>query len=235
VRVSVIVPLRTGGCVHRERAWSWCRAWWKSHFPEWEIVTGSDAFEGPWRKAVAVDGAVRQSTGEVLVVADADVVCDGVAAAVRAVAAGAPWVVPHRDVVRFNEAATAEILAGSSPTAVLAGGGRALARPAYRGKPGGGLVVVPRSTWEAAPMDPRFADHGAEDECWGYAMATLAGDAVRLEAPLFHLWHPPQDRRARPRHGGENGALRHRYVRAHRRPAEMRAIVAEASSIALHP
>jgi hypothetical protein len=229
--VSVIVPFRPGVCAYRERAWTWLRTWWERTFPEWEIVVSSDDPAGPWRKAVAVDGGVRRSRGEILVIADADVFSLGVRTAVAEVASGAAWVVPHHDVFRLSEAMTARLLAGEDLEHLLVLGSAALAKPAYRGLAGGGLAVVPRSSWDVAPMDPRFVDGGAEDEAWGYALTTLAGPPVRLDAPLVHLWHPPQDRRTNPRHGGENGSLRLRYARAHTRPEAMRAILGELGSI----
>jgi hypothetical protein len=230
--VSVIIPFRPNGCPYRERAWSWVRRWWETTCPTWEIVTASDASEGPWRKAVAVDGAMRRSRGEILVIADADVFSAGVEAAVAAIEGGAAWAVPHHDVVRFSEVATARVLESVPVDQVLAAGTRALAKPAYRGLAGGGLAVVSRAAWGVAPMDPRFVDCGAEDEAWGYAMTTLIGPPVRGEAPLFHLWHPPsRSRGAMPRHGGLNGELRLRYARAHTRPAEMSAVLAEAREV----
>lgn len=225
--VSVIVPFRHGVCVHRERAWTWLRAWWARSFPEWEIVVRSDDPAGPWRKAVAVDGGVRRSRGEILVIADADVFSEGVSAAVEGVAAGAPWAVPHFQVCRLSEASTSRVLAGEELGAVISDPGP-FAKPPYRGMAGGGLAVIPRSAWGIAPMDPRFADCGAEDECWGYAMTTLVGPPVRMEPPLFHLWHPPQSRHGQPRHGGINGELRLRYARAHLQPEAMRGLIREA-------
>jgi hypothetical protein len=226
VSVSVLVPFRSNACPHRERAWSWIRAWWERTFPAWEIVTASDASEGPWRKALAVDGAVRRSRGEILVIADADVICEGVDAAVAAVERGAPWAIPHLEVVRLTSRATERVYAGEEPAAA-ASRARCRAERPYRGKAGGGLVVIPRASWEVAPMDPRFAGWGCEDESWGYALKTLLGPPWRGDAPLYHLHHPPQERRSRARGSPESEALRIRYARANLHPDLMRELVAE--------
>jgi hypothetical protein len=102
VSVAVIVPFR-GGCPHRQRAWQWVREQYISTHPDWEVVEAS-APRGPWCKGAAVTPAVETSEAEIVIVADADVWCDGLERAVYAIICGqAAWTMPHTEVLRLNQ------------------------------------------------------------------------------------------------------------------------------------
>lgn len=62
---------------------------------------------------------------------------------------------------------------------------------------------------------------------WSDALTTLHGHPWRGDAPLFHLWHPPQERISRQVGSQENQALRRRYLKASNHPDKMRAIIKE--------
>lgn len=213
--VSVLVPWRADGA-YRDAAWTWVRRWWADRHPGWQVVEGRCP-PGPWRKALAVADALTRADGDVLVVADADVVCDGVQAAVDAVVDGTPWAVPHLLVHRLSEAATAAVL-DSADLAVAARAG--LDRKPYRGVEGGGIVVLRRATYRRAPLDPRFETWGQDDESWALALSVLAGRRWRGSADLWHLWHPPAPRLNRHVGNASGRALHVRYqYAANTRPA----------------
>ncbi len=215
-RTAVLIPWREG-CPHREAALKWVVDRWRS--AGYEPVIG-ECPTGPWRKASAVAAALARTSASVLIVADADVWVD-VSEAVAAVGDGAPWAVPHGPVRRLAEEATRAVLAGAPL------GDGPLTEPAYRGVEGGGVTVLPRDLYEVSPLDPRFAGWGQEDEAWGIALRAVAGRAWRGSAPLYHLWHPPQNRLSR-RWGSRDGmTLYRRYRHAARRPEEVRFLLAE--------
>lgn len=188
-----------------------------------EVVEGACA--GPWRKAVAVADAARRTSADVLVVADADCLCDGLAGAVEAVEGGAAWAVPHLMVHRLDEAATEAVYAGADPGTTV---GRTQ-RP-YKGFAGGGIVVLPRVVYDKVPMDPRFEGWGGEDSSWALALGCLIGKPTRLGHDLHHAWHPPADRMTRRWGSPLSRALEIGYTRAARTGgrAAMAAIIAEA-------
>lgn len=186
--VSVIVPWRPDSDA-RVRAWDWVRRQWATRHPGWQVVTGSPP-DGPWCKAAAVADGLRRADGAIVVVADADVWCDGAGMAVEAVHRGAPWAIPHGLVYRLNEQSTEAVLGGGTPTTALP----ALTRAPYRGVEGGGIAVLPRTLYRKAPLDPRFTGWGQEDLSWALALNTVAGRPWRGVAPLWHLWHEPQAR-----------------------------------------
>lgn len=223
MNVSVLVPWRPDGG-HRDRAWQWLRGRWAAHHPTWELVEG-DAPPGEWRKATAVLAAAWRSTGQILVVADADVWSPTIAQAVAAVEAGAPWALPHRRVRRLTATATDQVLAGAPLTEQLA-----LDEPPHLGHPAGGILALPASLLADVPPDPRFAGWGHEDDAWAAALTTLAGLPWRGDTDLWHLWHPPQPRQSRSTGSPESEALWQRYARSRRQPGGMRRLVDEGAT-----
>ena len=211
--VSVVIPWR-GGCPWRERALEFVR----SKYP-WP-VTIAPAPDGPWCKSLATMPAVEASTADVLVIADADVWCDGLDLAVEAVAEGAHWAVPHTMVYRLSEAATVQVLAGADWH------GLPLAQWPYVGFEGGGIVVARRETLIEVPM-PVFEGWGGEDESWAMALRTLAGPPWRGDADLLHLFHPPQERMSRRWGSDEGRELVKRFQAARGNPAAMRQLLKE--------
>lgn len=219
--VAVVVPWR-GGCEYRERAWAWLRPRY-----QWPVIE-APAPPGPWVKALAAMPAVTAAPpGAIVVVADADVWTDGLRDAIQAVQDGAGWAIPHWTVHRLAETATDAMLAGGDWR------GQPLARRAYQGLAGGGVVVALRETLLQVPLDPRFIGWGQEDQSHAIALTTLAGAPWRGTADLTHLWHPPQPRLSRSRGSEESWRLRRRYLQARHDPAAMRRLLTEATD-ALH-
>lgn len=218
-RVSVIIPWAPGtGCRHREAALAWTVSRWVA--TGHEVVVGEHT--GPWCKAAAVADGLARATGGILVVADADVWSDSWQAAIDQVVSGVPWAMPHGPVRRLTHAATQDVLDGHDPHA-----GMDLTQRPYQGWSGGGMVVLRRETYEEVPLDPRFVGWSGEDGSWAHALKVLAGRGWRGTAPLWHLWHPPQERMSRRWGSVAAQRLAHRYQRA-RTPKMMRALVNEA-------
>lgn len=228
---EVIVPYR-GGCAHRERAWGYVRRRYGEAHPTWAVIE-APAPAGPWSKGAALAPALAASDADVVVVADADVWCEGIVEAVAAVAADSPaaaWAIPHRRVWRLTEAATAAYIAGAQPAGLpliaekhIAPGSRG-----YVSRRGGGIVVARREDLLTVPMDTRFEGWGQEDEAWGLALDTLVGRAWRGSEPLIHLYHPPADRLDRQWGSAEGRALKRRYAHAYRHRNAMRILIREA-------
>lgn len=217
--VAVVVPFRSG-CPYRKAAWEWVRSRYVESHPGWQLIE-AQAPSGEWCKATAINPAVESCDAEIIVQGDADVWTDGLRAAVDAVAAGAPWAIPHLKVHRLSEEGTATVLMAESWR------GQPLAQRPYRGVAGGGFVVASRPVLEAVPLDPRYRSWGQEDESHAMALSTLVGPPWRGDADLVHLFHPPQERMTRRRGSRESWDLRKRYFRARNDPAAMAALIEE--------
>lgn len=222
MRAAVLIPYRAG-CPHRARALEHIQRRYLAAHPGVEVLLGA-CEGGSWVKARAVRDALERTTARVLVIADADVWSDGLAAAIREVHGGAAWAIPHRSVHRLTDASTRRHIAGE-PLEDL----QLHERP-YRGVEGGGIVVVARDVYEGCPLDPRFEGWGGEDDAWGMALRALHGAPWRPReyAPLVHLWHPPQQRATRSCGSEPSRELRKRYARARHDPDAMRRLIEEA-------
>lgn len=223
--VAVLIPWRDTNCAHRTRALEYVTARYAEEYPDWQVAVGRHE-TGPWVKAHAVADALSQTQAETLIVADADVWCEGLPGAVRSVQDGAPWAIPHRGINRLSERATGQWLAGEHLSYLSSA--LDLCERTYLGVEGGGIVVLRRDVYDACPLDPRFAGWGQEDDAWGFALRALYGPPVRLKSPLIHFFHPPQERATRSFGSLEGRDLRKRYARARNDPGVMRALVSEA-------
>jgi hypothetical protein len=220
VSVSVVIPWRSG-CPHRERSLEWVLGWYRTNHPDFEVTIG--VTDGPWCKAAAVAAGLTTASGDVVVIADADVYPADPDALTTAVGMldRFGWAIPHTFVHRLTEDGTTALIAGDDP-------GKARAQRPYRGWPGGGLTVLRRETYEQVPIDPRFIGWGQEDMSWAFALAALVGRPWRGSSDLFHLWHPPQERKNRIVGSDEGFQLYRRYESAKRSPDRMRALIEEA-------
>lgn len=228
--VLVAIPW-SGWDPHRQAALAWVAHQWGTagYQPTLGIPDGDT-----WCKAEAVRNAIADQPGDILVIADADVHCEGVQDAIDAVRRGAPWARPHRLVWRLSQASTAAVLAGAEPrqgmeldpdepTATRPG----RRNEGYGGVDGGGIVVVRRDIYEDCPLDPRFRGWGHEDVSWARALTVLHGGPTRFGHDLWHLWHPPQPRLSRGFGSGESALLQDTYSRA-RSPEAMRRLIDQA-------
>lgn len=232
--VSVLVPWRE--TPERAPQWAYLRTVWQRRFPTWQIVEGSCP-AGPWVKALAVEDALSRAEHDLIVMADADVWTDGVAEAVARVAGGAPWAVPHYRLRRLSKAATEWAIANDRwPLGdKITDDGQTIyvydQRP-YVGYPGGGMVVLTRDLYREAPLDPRFAGWGQEDEAWRDALRMIGGKEWRGTEDMHHLWHPKPPRMKRDTGSTAGRMLAQRYARA-RDGVRMRALIAEHQSVSV--
>jgi hypothetical protein len=212
--ISVVVPLG-GDCPHRARAWQWVRAQYDGH----EVVEGYGNPDG-WCKAQAVADGLSRASGDLLVIADADVWSERLQAAIEAVESGEfKYAAPHRRVRRLTEQGTERFMNGERETAPTT--------EQHQSVLGGGIVVLYRETYEQAPLDPRFVGWGGEDSAWGAALRTLAGKPFIGRYPLWHLWHPPQQRMTRRVGNVANDELRIKYLQAQGSVGRMSALIEE--------
>lgn len=224
MKVAVLVPLGSLNTARRD-AWSYVARHYGEHHPEYELVVGR-CEERPWRKGVALAQARAHTDAEILVVADADVLCpparlaEAVLAVRDSIVGGTgAWVIPYREVRRLTERATRSLYDGRYTPDDLE-------RATYTGTLGGGLLALPAALYDdVSGVDPRFAGWGGEDEALGLALRCLHGPPAQLAGELVHLWHPHAYRPARAPETIESRRLLDRYRAARRSPKAMRALL----------
>lgn len=179
------------------------------------VATGGGT-EGPWCKGAAVAECLEQLDTEWVAISDADVWCHQWQEALDlAIRRKRDWAIPHGTVYRLDERSTVEWIERGTVRSPL------FVRWPYEGRPGGGLTLIKRSVYDEVPIDRRFVGWGQEDDAWGLALHTLIGRPHRGRHPLWHLWHPPQDRISEVAGSQESLALYAQYRRMRRNPAEL--------------
>lgn len=209
MRVSVVIPYRSAGDVHRARAFVYVHERYKAH-EDWEIIVAHCPTK-VWSKGAAVNAGAAEAKGDILILADADsfVADAALEEAVERCEAGRGWVVPHGNVYRLTEGATKKVYDGGKPSRTD------ITRYTYLGPAGGGINVLSRQAFDSVNgMDDRFLGWGGEDICLAFALSTMGYRHLRLDNPLFHLYHPhpAPDLRGSP----ESEALVARYKQADR-------------------
>jgi hypothetical protein len=190
-------------------------------------VTVGQCPPGEWCKAAALaDGLTRiEDDVAAVVVADGDMLTDGIQAAVDAVRDGHQWAVPHTKLHRLTLAATEQVLAMDPAGRVRWQHLPTIERP-YTGVAGGSMTVFARAVLDEVPMPP-IPRWGQQDQAWAEALTTLVGPCWRGPAPICHLWHPLPQRISRRWGSLESRAWFARYVEARGKPERMRQVIDE--------
>ena len=229
--VSILVPFRPERRNDiRIKHWAWIKKRWEHVLPEAEIVEGTtDAV--PFSKSQAVNDAFHRSSGDLLIIADADtwIERDHITAALDQASTIPHAVIPWTNCYRLNRVDSSTIHR-ADPAGPFPVTKKMLDRINDEPTPSPASmamnIVIQRRSFEAVGgMDPRFLGWGGEDTSFGLACWTLLGPTVLLMGNAWSLYH------ARPKQGAHrvwqndmpqrNYDLWQRYKAAKENPAEM--------------
>lgn len=235
--ISLLVPFRDDDGT-RTRPWAWLERYYKHVLPQAELIVGTD--DGvPFSKAVAVNNAAMNASGDIFVVLDSDALIDGdvlksCAEEMRETTLPL-WFIPFGTLFRMTQEWTELALAtdpedGYPPPIWLMDRDDSYEDMLHRAP---GLVhVVSREMWfDVGGYDPRFRGWGGEDTAFVNTLSALHAEPKRTQAPLIHLWHDrPGSGSARTRtwvgqEGRANMELRAEYTAAIGNKQAMRALV----------
>jgi hypothetical protein len=226
--VSLIVPWR-GGDPDRERIWAWCRRYWTSHYPEFELIE-CDSGEEPFSRGNSRNQGVEQSHGKVLVIADADTLIAHVDEAV-AIAGRGEWCIGYQpsQYLALTQEATDALLA-KDPTGPLKEPTRAECRETITSY--AGVLAMSRPAFDrVGGYCTAFHGWGGEDVAFMFAMDTLWSPHVRASGWAIAPKHPhPEEERFQSPYWPANDALCKRFEAAYRNPSAMRHLVDELAS-----
>ncbi len=254
--ISIIIPFRCADPTNpRMRNVEWLKRYWAKQFPGAEIIMGEDPHtEFPFSKSVAVNDGVSKSSGDVLVIVDADGYLDAdsvlhCAAEIRSARKRGKklWFVPYRQFYRLTEEASKFLLESdpanpypfSSPLSAIFIMNDT--DPKVGHWYGAMIQIMPREAFDTVGgWDTRFRGWGGEDHAAMRAMDTLYTLHKTLPGQVLHIWHPQlsPDGQARlvnwrnrmwegQTEVGVNNKLSHRYYAAQLRPDMMRKLVDE--------
>lgn len=191
--VSVLVPYRAGDD-HRARLWDWCRSWWATWFPDFEVVV-ADTDHEDFNRGAARNQAARRATGEIFIVADADTIVHPPAleSGVAAVDINlAPWVIPYEQERYYNLSETATLRRLQFPPDTVT----PITEPwdvddwEHKITSWAGCLILRRDAYWYAGGYPEFRVWGYEDDCFRAALDQLTGGHQRMDGFALHLWHP---------------------------------------------
>jgi hypothetical protein len=224
--VSIIIPFQTDNGP-REEAFKWLVKFYEQEMPEAEVCIGYiDGDE--INKSKAINLAVKNSTREILVITDADVVYDKqiILEAIRKLK-DAAWVVPFTEVYDIPKEKNKDVLLSDPKWPIDV-------RLEECDKAGwlydgfaGKINVISREHFDTVGgFDERFIGWGGEDDAFSCAVNTLCGRFSNIDGKVFHLWHPPASRVAHPNRKA-NQQLYERYKKANGKKEEMLLLINE--------
>lgn len=256
--ISIIIPFRAPSVAdERVRNIEWLKRYWRTQLPGAQVIVGEDPEHcRAFSKSVAVNRGVAKSSGDVLVIVDADgyLPAESVlycAAEIRNARRRGRrlWFMPYRKFYRLSNDATMRLLDSDlrnpyvfpeeiDPQDIL---NLSDANPTIAHRYGALIQIMPREAFDiVGGWDERFRGWGGEDHAAMRATDTLYGPHKTLPGRVFHLWHPMlgstgkadlvtwKERRWEGQEdSGVNNELSYRYYHAFGKPKLMRKLVDE--------
>ncbi|MEK5301605.1 galactosyltransferase-related protein [Bacillus sp. FSL R10-2201] len=223
--ISILIPYRSDKGP-RDVIFNWVKDFYNRLLPEAEICVGC-CNTNLFSRSQAVNNAARKATGDIFIIADADIVYDPVLIneAINLLDNHA-WIVPYSDIQYITEDSTKKLLNTEVIWPIKL---ELELNPfnAYIGNITGGLVIIPRKHFESVNgFDQRFLGWGGEDDAFTFSVNTICGHFKRLDRSIYHLWHPPVKAIGNP-HYEMNYSLYTRYAHASNNPEIMRQLILE--------
>jgi predicted glycosyltransferase involved in capsule biosynthesis len=193
-KISVIVPFKTDNGP-RAKAFVWLKKRYQTlfikKFSDLEVCFNISSDES-FCKPKIINEAVKGSHGEIIAIADADILYDPeiLFQAANLLKKGSPWVIPYVRVLDLKPLATKRVLKfkPSIPVSVIHIKPSEVCSIRYGV---GGLIVLLRKSFdEVGGFDERFKGWGREDSAFRHTMDAICGKYNRIKVDLYHLWHP---------------------------------------------
>ena len=204
--ISIIIPF----CCHdkksrRYKNFEWVKKYWRAQLPGAEIIIGQDETpDQPFSKSAAVNDGVSRSSGDVLVIIDADgyMLSSAVLTCVRRIRHARSrnqrlWFIPYRHFFRLTEYASDRVLQSDPchpyifPMPPDACDIQNTSGSNHGHWFGAMVQIWPREAFdEVGGWDERFRGWGGEDHSAMRACDTLYWPHKTLPGQVLHLWHP---------------------------------------------
>lgn len=185
MKTAVIIPFCSDD-PHRLAAFLIVLAFYKTEFPEWEIIAGGDDTK-PFSRAASINMAAEQTAADIIVINDADSLCESqrIAESVESALTRPGLVRAYTSYRRLSREAS-EVLTPATYLDAWQGPFDWEMENAHAH----GCIAVQRECFnQVGGYDEKFRGWGYED-----LAAEMLYDAFwpdrRTEGTLVHLWHP---------------------------------------------
>lgn len=182
-KVAAVIPWRPQG--HRMKAYDYVTEWWRTHFPEWPVLsvdTKREPFSLPAARNVGM--AVTEGLYDVVVICDADTFGEPhlIRQAVQLAYDTDEWVIPYTSYHSLMEAGSEQLYAGMPAE---------LCTHLRVGVAISGIYVVTHRAWaKTNGQCEDFVGWSPEDYAMLLAYRTLAGlEPRRVEGNVYALHH----------------------------------------------
>lgn len=221
--VTVVVPFRTKGDSWRDAVNDWVLERWQMLLPEAEVISCDSGLD-PFCHASSINQGARSGTGNLLVIADADIAVNtDVLDAALQVANDDGWALAERYCALTEPQSRA--LLDTSPLTIIEP-----AEPDWVSVNvnWAGFLTVNRQTFvEHGGHDERLSGWAPDDIALAAKLDTLIAPVTRVSGPLFHLWHHANlDDTFGVEGYHAKRDLAHTYVDARGNPDRMRQVMA---------
>jgi hypothetical protein len=185
--ISLLIAYKPDGG-RRDFLWSLVQLRYAQLMPEVEMCVGTDESE-LFCKARALNQAARRANGDILVMADAEVIFEPrLLEDIPRIIDRHPWVIPFSNAFRLNREGTDRFIEAGLPEVF---GAKDTDIEYTRFVPGGYMNVMTRACFDqVGGLDERFKGYGFEDVAFALSLDTLCGPHHRMEGTIYHLWHP---------------------------------------------
>lgn len=196
--VSLIIPFASED-IRRLQIFDWVEERWHEVCPGFEFVVGHDD-PHDFNRSKARNRAFGESTGDIIVISDADTVCpmDNILNAIHRVEhcqdrhsdKSCFWEIAHTNYYSLTEEYTSWLLM-QPPSMVLKTPGPGQYDWMMKARSTAGVLVMERRAYEAiGGYNEEFNGWGWEDTDFAVRMTKETGPPYRGGGPMLHLWHP---------------------------------------------
>lgn len=191
VKVAFAIPYREAD-ERRAELSSFVLAWLHGHHPCWPTYEGASP-DGPFNRGAAINDAARQAGDwDVLVVHDADNICDphALRRAVHHADIDGKVYFPFETYLYLDEFSSDRIMRGGSWFVAPELHPHRVFETTARHKHYSGIQVIPRRTYEQVGGYIELTGWGAEDAIMNTVFETFGPGVEWLQGGAYHLWHP---------------------------------------------
>ncbi|MBY6088672.1 galactosyltransferase-related protein [Priestia flexa] len=187
-KVSIIIPISFIDSTRKD-AFLFVEKYYKKFFPDYELCI-ERCDETPFPKSRTINRCVKKSSGDILIIADADILINPkiIRNSIKLLDYS-PWIIPFNEVINIKKESTAHLLK-TTPEWPVPAFLETVKRP-FMGH--GGINIVPRNYFDQIyGFDERFVGWGGEDDAFAASLNALCGYVKRLQNSVYHLWHDRQ-------------------------------------------